>query len=200
MPDSPLGDQDAAQSASGQPQFAQSASGQPQFPCRSSAPDPMKSDHPLVEELPILRSSTPKRKQWTPSEDALLEEAVRKLGPSKWTKIAECVPHRETVQCMQRWKHALDPALTKGPWSTEEDRLLKEAMQESGHQNWSEIATRIPNRNAKQCRERWNTALNTTFKRSAWTPQEDKVRICFFHTIELHDTTAGTASRCTELW
>lgn len=98
------------------------------------------------------------------------------VGPRKWTKIAESVPNRAHVQCMQRWKHALDPALTKGPWTDEEDQLLLEVKKRGGDCNWTTIATEMPDRNAKQCRERWNTVLDSTLKRTPWSPEEDKVR------------------------
>jgi hypothetical protein len=96
-------------------------------------------------------------------------------GPRKWTKIAEFVPNRAHVQCMQRWKHALDPNLTKGPWTSEEDDLLLRLKSESKTGNWTEIAGLMQDRNAKQCRERWNTVLDSSLKRTAWAPEEDKV-------------------------
>jgi hypothetical protein len=38
---------------------------------------------------------------WTAEEDALLQDAVRQIGPRKWKQIAEYVPNRDHVQCVQ---------------------------------------------------------------------------------------------------
>ena len=52
------------------------------------------------------------------------KQAVRNFGEMSWKLIAQQVPTRSHVQCLQRWKKALDPRLVKGPWSEEEDQLL----------------------------------------------------------------------------
>ena len=85
------------------------------------------------------------------------------------------MPGRDHVQCVQRWKKALDPNLTKGPWTALEDQLLIAVKSQSETDSWSSIAEQIPGRNAKQCRERWNTVLDSSLKKSAWTPEEDVV-------------------------
>ena len=53
-----------------------------------------------------------------------------------WKLIAQQVPTRSHVQCLQRWKKALDPRLVKGPWSEEEDQLLVRSGQPNQHCNF----------------------------------------------------------------
>ncbi|CAM9839869.1 unnamed protein product [Ectocarpus sp. 13 AM-2016] len=65
----------------------------------------------------------------------------------------------------------------KGPWSPEEDSLLKVLVDEYGRKKWSLIATQFPGRSGKQCRERWLNHLDTRVKKSAWTGAED-VKLC----------------------
>ncbi len=48
----------------------------------------------------------------------------------------------------------LRPGLVKGPWVKEEDDKIVECIA-NGITKWSEIASRIPGRIGKQCRERW---------------------------------------------
>jgi len=62
----------------------------------------------------------------------------------------------------------------KGPWTSQEDRKLKELVAEFGPR-WSVIAERLPGRIGKQCRERWLNHLDDKIKRSPWTPQEDAI-------------------------
>ena len=67
------------------------------------------------------------------------------MGAHKWKRIAERVPGRDHIQCIQRWKkvrpdvdllpgvfcsenaavQALDPTLRKGQWTKEEDDILQ---------------------------------------------------------------------------
>jgi hypothetical protein len=39
--------------------------------------------------------------------------------------------------------------------------------------NWSAIATQIPGRNGRQCRERWNNSLNPIISKQPWSDDED---------------------------
>eukprot|EP00518_Triparma_eleuthera_P011641 CAMPEP_0182483662 /NCGR_PEP_ID=MMETSP1319-20130603/41837_1 /TAXON_ID=172717 /ORGANISM="Bolidomonas pacifica, Strain RCC208" /LENGTH=159 /DNA_ID=CAMNT_0024685493 /DNA_START=80 /DNA_END=555 /DNA_ORIENTATION=+ len=55
-----------------------------------------------------------KRRHWTPEEDAALFEAVSKYGECKWKAIADNVPGRNHMQCLQRWKKVLHPSIQKG--------------------------------------------------------------------------------------
>ena len=47
---------------------------------------------------------------------------------------------RTDVQCLHRWQKVLNPEMIKGPWTEEEDRILMEAVEAYGAQNWSTIA------------------------------------------------------------
>ncbi len=49
----------------------------------------------------------------------------------------------------------LNPNLTKGPWTDDEDRLVVELVEKHGAKKWSLIAQNLPGRIGKQCRERW---------------------------------------------
>mmetsp|Transcript_10216 Transcript_10216/g.11741 ORF Transcript_10216/g.11741 Transcript_10216/m.11741 type:complete len:392 (-) Transcript_10216:1182-2357(-) len=74
----------------------------------------------------------------------------------------------------------------KTPWTPLEDsRLISVVQSNSSGKNpdgslivdfsWGEIAELIPNRNAKQCRERWSYNLDPSIKRDSWTVNEDAV-------------------------
>lgn len=91
--------------------------------------------------------------KWSKEEDELLKEAVKEFGEKQWKDIAQRIPGRNHVQCLQRWKKVLKPGLKKGHWTDEEDALLRLWKDKSS--NWAEVAEKIPGRTAKQCRERW---------------------------------------------
>ena len=42
-----------------------------------------------------------------------------------------------------------------------------------GPNRWSVIASSLPGRNGKQCRERWHNQLDPKINTSAWTEAED---------------------------
>ena len=66
-----------------------------------------------------------------------------------------------------------------GAWSKEEDEWLAEAVARvpreavTGKIRWSVVATYVPNRNGKQCRERWHNHIDPDVNKSGWTKRED---------------------------
>jgi len=71
----------------------------------------------------------------------------------------------------------LNPALVKGPWKEEEDAKLSELVEKYGPKDWSTIASHIPGRIGKQCRERWFNHLSPEVRKTNWTPEEDRIII-----------------------
>ena len=53
------------------------------------------------------------------------------------------------------------------------DEIVKKLVKKYGPRHWSTIASNLPGRIGKQCRERWHNHLNPNIKRESWTPQED---------------------------
>jgi hypothetical protein len=66
---------------------------------------------------------------------------------------------------------------SKMRWTSQEDRLLVQSVETNGTTDWSIVARTLPNRNGKQCRERWINQLNPGLKLEVWTPEEDKALI-----------------------
>lgn len=60
-------------------------------------------------------------------------------------------------------------------WSEEEDELLKTAVEKYGLKKWSLISTMVPNKNPKQCRERWIAQLNPCLSKTNWSYEEDQI-------------------------
>ncbi|KAK7468569.1 hypothetical protein VKT23_003073 [Stygiomarasmius scandens] len=64
------------------------------------------------------------------------------------------------------------------PWSKEEDELLRQAIATHGtRDNWKAVASVVPGRTNKACRKRWLHSLSPGVKKSAWSPEEDRLLI-----------------------
>ena len=62
---------------------------------------------------------------------------------------------------------------SKRAWAESEDQLLLETVGKLGAQRWSLIASHLPGRVGKQCRERWFNHLCPEVKKGEWTEEED---------------------------
>lgn len=58
-------------------------------------------------------------------------------------------------------------------WTPAEDKQLRELVGEGTEVNWKKIARMFPDRNERQCYERWNYYLSPHLNTSQWTHAED---------------------------
>jgi len=123
--------------------------------------------------LPYVKKATGVK--WTTEEDNILRAAVEEHGAKNWKLISQRLPDRTEVQCLHRWQKVLKPTLVKGPWTAEEDHKVLELVDKYGAKKWSLIASQLPGRIGKQCRERWHNHLNPGISKEAWKEEEDKI-------------------------
>lgn len=82
---------------------------------------------------------------WSPEEDALVLKLVKEYGPKKWCQIAKHLHGRIGKQCRERWLNHLNPVVTKGEWTEEEDRAILLSHQANGNK-WATLANQLPGR------------------------------------------------------
>lgn len=63
--------------------------------------------------------------------------------------------------------------VVKRPWSSEEDEVVLAHVRKFGPHGWSRIATTLPGRKGKQCRERWHNHLKPEIRKDPWTTAEE---------------------------
>ncbi|OHT03835.1 Myb-like DNA-binding domain containing protein [Tritrichomonas foetus] len=63
----------------------------------------------------------------------------------------------------------------RSKWTTEEDQILVDMVKKVGAKNWNQIASVLPNKTAKQCRDHYTNCLDPDIKSSLWTSQEEKI-------------------------
>ena len=71
-----------------------------------------------------------------------------------------------------------EEAVKDGPsgrhvWTPEEDMLIASLVLQFGTRSWSTIASHLPTRSGKQCRERWHNHLDPAINKSEWSEEED---------------------------
>jgi len=125
-----------------------------------------KVRHPFVKKTSGVK--------WTTEEDDALRTAVEEHGAKNWKLISQRLPDRTEVQCLHRWQKVLKPTLVKGPWTNLEDGKVLELVKRYGAKKWSLIASNLPGRIGKQCRERWHNHLNPAICKEAWKLDEDR--------------------------
>lgn len=108
-------------------------------------------------------------------QDDALRAAVEENGAKNWKSISKRLPERTEVQCLHRWQKVLKPSLVKGPWTAVEDAKVIELVKKYGAKKWSLIASNLPGRIGKQCRERWHNHLNPDICKEAWKVEEDRI-------------------------
>jgi hypothetical protein len=65
--------------------------------------------------------------------------------------------------------------INRGAWSQGEDDLLASGVRRFGSKKWTDIAKLVPNRTAKQCRERWCNRLAPTVRHEPFEAWEDQI-------------------------
>ncbi|OHS96390.1 Myb-like DNA-binding domain containing protein [Tritrichomonas foetus] len=126
-------------------------------------------------------SNKSKNTKWSSEEDALLIQLMNEKPNTNWSEYVHYFPGKTGQQVAERWEKVLNPALIKGSWTREEDETIIEFVKQYGTKNWTKLATLLPGRIGKQCRERWRNHLDPDVNRDPWTEEEDNIL------IEMHE-------------
>jgi hypothetical protein len=73
--------------------------------------------------------------------------------------------------------------MTKARFTPADDIALTEAVGRLGTADWSVIASELPGRNARQCRERWRNYASPELIHDAWTESEDERLVSTFNEV-----------------
>ncbi|OHT00660.1 Myb-like DNA-binding domain containing protein [Tritrichomonas foetus] len=101
-----------------------------------------------------------KTRPWMSYEDQRLLAAIWRYGLDNWLKISEFVGNGRTrSQCSQRWNRGLNPKISKGAWTKDDEEKLLKLVNENGDKSWTKIAMEFGNRSDVQCRYKYQQLL-----------------------------------------
>jgi hypothetical protein len=133
-----------------------------------------------------LGPQRPSCARWSSREDAILQAKVSELG-GDWYEISKFLPGRTPETCrgefhsIERHKRRQENHETQqktkrkntARFTPEEDTALSQAVTQYGIRDCALIASFVPGRTARQCRDRWNSHLNPILNLLPWTPDKD---------------------------
>ena len=122
---------------------------------------------PLDEYIKSTQRSKPLRNgAWSPEEDQLLLESVKKYGTRDWNRVAESVGNGRTkAQCSQRWSRTLDPTISRETWTDKETLNLIKGVEKYGTKAWVKVAKLVGTRSDVQCRYHYKSYITSHQKR-----------------------------------
>ena len=107
-----------------------------------------------------LMAQRHRARPWTAYEDQRLISAIYKYGFDSWISVAAFVGNGRTrSQCSQRWNRCLNPKISKGTWSKDDEGKLIRLAKEYGRKSWAKVAQHFGNRSDVQCRYRYRQLL-----------------------------------------
>ncbi|KAK8507858.1 hypothetical protein V6N13_140601 [Hibiscus sabdariffa] len=115
-----------------------------------------------------------KRGPWTPEEDELLANYIKKEGGGRWRTL----PKRAGLlrcgkSCRLRWMNYLRPSVKRGQIAPDEEDLILRLHRLLGNR-WSLIAGRIPGRTDNEIKNYWNTHLSKKLVSQGIDPRTHK--------------------------
>ncbi|KAJ3694004.1 hypothetical protein LUZ60_009484 [Juncus effusus] len=112
-----------------------------------------------MARTPCCDGTGVKKGPWTPEEDKLLIDYIKRNGYGSWRLLPKRAGlNRCGKSCRLRWTNYLRPDIKRGQFDEEEEKLIIHLHSILGNK-WSSIAAKLPGRTDNEVKNYWNTHL-----------------------------------------
>ena len=98
----------------------------------------------------------PKREKFTPDEDQIIRDFVKKYGRNKWNMITKYLPHKTPEACHTRYSRYISKEGTLNYTFTEEDDELIYKMRMGQGARWKDIAKHLKGKTCYMIKNRYS--------------------------------------------
>lgn len=112
-------------------------------------------------------TDSPQRCRFTKDEDEKLKQLVSLQSPPNWNDISKKMNNRTPRQCRERYANYLRPNLINGPWTQEENDLLKDLYDKYGPK-WSLISQSFKSRSSVNIKNHHSSLVSQKIAKNAF--------------------------------
>ncbi|KAG5234878.1 MYB transcription factor [Salix suchowensis] len=144
---------------------------------------------------PCCEKNGLKKGPWTPEEDQILIDYIKKHGYGNWRTLPKNAGlQRCGKSCRLRWTNYLRPDIKRGRFSFEEEETIIQLHGILGNK-WSAIAARLPGRTDNEIKNYWNTHIRKKLLRMGIDPATHSPRVDLFYLSSILNSSLYSSSQ-----